>query len=228
MANLAIIPARGGSKRILRKNIKCFIDKPIIYYSISAAKQSNLFDEIMVSTDDDEIANLSLDYGASVPFRRSPKNSDDHATITEVANEVLKFYAHQNKYFDNFCVIYPTAPLIKISNILKAYNLLIEKKFSMVHPIVKYSYPIQRCLKYDDGKIKMLWKKYLKVRSQDVESIYHDAGQFFWAKSKEFIDKDGLFSDNNGAIVLSNLEVQDIDSIEDWKIAEIKYNLLFP
>ncbi len=222
MSNIAIIPARGGSKRIPRKNIKEFLGKPIIAYSIQAALESNLFEEVMVSTDNEEIAKVAKKYGASVPFMRSKKNADDYATLADVIDEVIGQYRSEGKSFDYGCCILPTTPLIQTPKIKEAYQLLCEKSFDTIKPIVPFSYPIQRALRYREGIVEMLNPEYAKSRSQDLEQAYHDAGQFYWFK---FLS--GLRGNRKGAIVIPEIEVQDIDVQEDWEIAELKFKLLY-
>ena len=227
MKLLAIIPARGGSKRIPRKNIKDFLGKPIISYSIQAALDSELFDEVMVSTDDEEIAKIAIQYGASVPFMRSEKNSDDHATTSEVLVEVLEQYKFNNKHFDFACCIYPTAPLINPLKIKEAFDVMRIKNFDSVFPVTSFSYPILRSLKMTDGKVEMNWPEYLNSRSQDISPAFHDSGQFYWININNFLQTKNILSDNCGAIELSDLEVQDIDNETDWKLAELKHSLLY-
>jgi N-acylneuraminate cytidylyltransferase len=226
MTSLAIIPARGGSKRIPRKNIKNFLGKPIITYSIEAAIKSNLFDEIMVSTDDKEIAKIALKYGAKVPFFRTDKNSDDYAVLAEVIEEVVKEYAKLNKEFDTVCCILPTAPFVSVHKIKKAYNMLIESNFNSVFPVLEFSFPIQRSLQFNTDKIEMVWSDYLNSRSQDLEPRYHDSGQFYWLQTMSFLKNKKLFTNNSGALIISQLEAQDIDTKTDWKLAEIKYKFM--
>ncbi len=227
MGNIAIIPARGGSKRIPRKNIKGFLGKPIIAYSIEAAIASDLFDEVMVSTDDAEIAEIAVKYGAKVPFMRSPINSDDFAGTAEVLVEVLNDYSKKNTLFEYACCIYPTAPLIKVKNIIDGLDLLLRNKFTSVFPVCAFSYPILRGLNRDNsGKTKMLWPANINKRSQDLELAYHDAGQFYWIDNSLFLKESKLFSSNSGTIVLNQTEVQDIDNENDWEISELKYKLL--
>ncbi len=222
MSNIAIIPARGGSKRIPKKNIKSFLGKPIIYYSIEEAKKTELFDEIMVSTDDEEIANYSIKCGAKVPFLRSIENSNDYASTAFVINEVLECYKNiQKKAFVNFCCIYATAPLLKSHDIVLGYNKLLNENLNSVLPVVKYSYPIWRGLKFENELTHMIWPENLNKRSQDLLDTYHDAGQWYWAKILEF--DNSLFTEKTGAIILNENQVQDIDSMTDWEIAEIKY-----
>jgi pseudaminic acid cytidylyltransferase len=218
---LAIIPARGGSKRIPRKNIKIFLGKPIIAYSIEAALKSKLFDEVMVSTDDKKIAQAAEKYGAKVPFMRSKKNSGDYATLSNVIVEVSRKYSDLGKKFDIICCILPTAPLIKIKNLKRGLKLLRNKKFNSVRPIVKFSYPIQRAFKKNGNDVKMFYSKYENTRSQDFEPAYHDAGQFYWIISASKFKKN-----KRGAFVIPEMENQDIDNLDDWTFAELKYKLM--
>lgn len=226
MKKLAIIPARGDSKRIPRKNIKDFNGKPIISYSIDTALKSELFDEVMVTTDNHEIAEIARNFGASIPFMRSAKNADDHATTSDVIIEVLNNYLKEGRSFDLVCCIYPTAPLLSIEKIKESFELIQEKKYDSVFPVVPFPFPIQRAVKKDDnGKMSMFQPEHKNTRSQDLEPAYHDAGQFytFWAKT--FLEKKEIWTDNTGLIALNELEVQDIDNIYDWKLAELKYQL---
>jgi len=224
MGNLAIIPARGGSKRIPRKNIQNFLGKPIIAYSIEAALQSGLFDEVMVSTDDKEIAEIAIQYGAKVPFFRSAKNSDDFATTLDVLKEVELCYKNElNQTFDFICCIYPTAPLVCIEKIMEGFNLLIDKNLDVVYPIVAFSYPLLRAVEIEDGITKMVWKQYVNSRSQDLKTYYHDAGQWYWYNPSGISDT--LFTDKTASIILGEDEIQDIDTATDWKLAEMKYKL---
>lgn len=214
-----------GSKRIPRKNIKNFLGKPIIAYSIAAALQSGLFDEVMVSTDDEEIADVSKRYGAHVPFYRSAATADDFATTVSVLAEVLNNYLKLGETFDYGCCLYPTAPLINTAKLKEAFDLLIDKNYDTVFPVLKFSYPIWRSLKLADGKIQLNWPEYLNCRSQDLTPAYHDAGQFYLFNIKSFRQNKVLFSNNSGAIELAETEVQDIDTLLDWQLAELKYQL---
>jgi len=227
MRNLAIIPARGGSKRIPQKNIKAFLGKPIISYSIESALKSKLFDEVMVSTDDTQVAGIAKQYGASVPFMRSEKTADDYANVADVIIEVFDNYKKTGEEFDNFCVLFATAPFITKERLKEGFDLLQEKKFDSVLPVLKYSYPIQRALKIEDDKLSMIHPENYVKRSQDLMPTYHDSGQFYWMSTKEFYLQKTLFSKNAGAIILSEMEVQDIDTIEDWEVAEMKYRIKF-
>lgn len=226
MANLAIIPARGGSKRIPKKNIKPFLGKPIIAYSIESALKSNLFDEVMVSTDDEEIAKIALEYGAKIPFLRSQNNANDYAVLANVVEEVVVNYSKKNKEFESICCILPTAPFVTAKKIEEAYTTLIDNSFDCVFPVLEFSFPIQRSLKIEDSKVAMVWSEHLNTRSQDLEPIYHDSGQFYWIKTDVFLKEKKLLTKNTGARIISQLEAQDIDTETDWKLAELKYNLM--
>lgn len=225
--NLCIIPARGGSKRIPRKNIKDFLGKPIIAYSIDAAIKSNLFDEIMVSTDDPEIANVALKYGAKVPFMRSGENANDFATLADVLIEVVNQYKEIGKSFDNICCILPTAPLTSANRMKEAFIKLVDEDLESVLPVVEFSYPILRALEFDDiARLKMIWPEYLRTRSQDLKPAYHDSGSFYWVNTYALFAQKTLFCKDGSAIVLPETEVQDIDNENDWKLAELKYKLV--
>lgn len=226
--NLCIIPARGGSKRIPKKNIREFLGKPIIAYSIEAALSSALFDEVMVSTDSEEIASIAMHYGASVPFFRSSKNADDHASTIDVLIEVLEDHSSMGKTFHQACCIYPTAPLIELDKLKSGIELLNEGEHDVVFPVVRSSYPIWRSLKRDNvsNKFKMIWAENQQVRSQDLEDVFHDAGQWYWFKTDKLMEKKSLFTDNTSCIILDETEVQDIDTLSDWKMAELKYKML--
>lgn len=226
MKNIAIIPARGGSKRIPRKNIKNFLGKPIIAYSLEAAKQSGVFDEIMVSTDDIEIADIAKRYGANVPFFRTPEASNDTATTADMLLEVLNEYKRLGQEFDYACCIYPCAPFINPAKLKEGLALIKEKNADNAIPVTKYSYPIQRALKIDDNKLLMILPENINARSQDLESSYHDIGQYYWFNIKSFLVNPVLFSQKTVPIITPESEVQDIDTEEDWKIAEIKYKIL--
>ena len=227
MKNIAIIPARGGSKRIPKKNIKDFLGKPIIAYSIQAALDSGLFDEVMVSTDDDEIAEVARQYNASVPFLRSEAASNDFASTTDVLIEVLSCYKKMGHRFDYTCCIYPTAVFVTAEKLQKAFNLLIQKEYSSVFPIIPFSYPIWRSLKIDNQILSMNFPKYENSRSQDLPVAYHDAGQFYFSKTEVILNKESTLNGNSFGIVIDELEGQDIDNLTDWAIAEMKYKIVF-
>jgi len=225
--SLAIIPARGGSKRIPRKNIRPFNGRPIIAYSIEAATACSCFEQIMVSTDDAEIADVARAAGASVPFMRSPEKSNDFAHIADVCFEVLTQYKSLGKDFDLICCILPTAPFLSAERIKEGYELLIGGGADSVVPVTSFGYPAQRAVKVDEGgKLSMIWPEYYNSRSQDLPPAYHDAGQFYWMREKSFLEQRRFFAKNSLALVLPQMEVQDIDSLEDWQLAEMKYKLL--
>ncbi|MFC4478254.1 pseudaminic acid cytidylyltransferase [Flavobacterium chungangensis] len=223
---LAIITARGGSKRIPRKNIKNFLGSPIIKYSIDAALNAGCFTEVMVSTDDEEIASLAISLGAKVPFIRSSENSNDFATTADVITEVLNMYKEKGEHFDYACCIYPTAPFVTGFKLNEAYKMLIEKNAETVVPIVSFGFPILRSFKLEAGLIKMNWPEYISTRSQDLPPAYHDCGQFYFIQTDLFLKNKKLFSDNSLGYEMPESEVQDIDTEEDWKVAEIKYTFL--
>jgi pseudaminic acid cytidylyltransferase len=223
---IAIITARGGSKRIPRKNIKNFLGSPIIRYSIDAALNAGCFDEVMVSTDDEEIAALAISLGAKVPFMRSSRNSNDFATTAEVITEVLGIYGKNEQYFDYACCIYPTAPFVTSSKLEKAFHMLNDSNADSVIPIVRFDFPILRSFKLEKGIIKMNWPEYMNSRSQDLETAYHDSGQFYFLKVKSFKKTKKLFTEHSLGLEIPVSEVQDIDTPEDWKVAEMKYIFL--
>ena len=224
--SLAIIPARGGSKRIPRKNIKIFIDRPIISYSIGAAIKSNCFDEVMVSTEDGEIAKIALDYGAKIPFIRSVDTADDTTMLMDVIIEVISAYEKLGFFFTHVCCILPTAPFIAADLLIKGYSLLQVTGASSVIPVTKFSNPIQRALKICDGKLAMFWPENYSKRSQDLEPAYHDAGMFYWLDIAALKKERKIFMQQSVPLELPESMVQDIDVEEDWKIAELKYKVM--
>lgn len=227
MKKIAIITARGGSKRIPRKNIRDFLGKPIMAYAIEAALASELFSEVMVSTDDDEIAAVGQHYGAVVPFRRSEKNSDDFSITADVLEEVLREYQAREQHFSLGCCLYPTAPFVTAEKLRTAYELLVAQRFDAVFPVVRYAAPIQRALRRDDaGQVSMFYPEHARTRSQDLEPAYYDAGQFYWFKTEALFNNHQIMSERSGVIINTELEVHDIDTEEDWRIAEHQYQYL--
>lgn len=227
MTRIAIIPARSGSKRIPNKNIKSFLGKPIIAYSIQTAIESNLFDEVMVSTDCEEIAKIAKSYGAKVPFYRTKKNASDYASTLEVLNEVIDQYKINGFDYDYGCCLYSTAPFITPNHLKEAYKNLIDKSFDTVFAAVKYGHPIERAFQLNnDNKVQINNPEKEFTRTQDLSPNYHDAGQFYWFKTKSLIKNDSLLNGNVGAIIMDEIEVHDIDSPTDWNIAELKYKIL--
>lgn len=226
MSNIAIITARGGSKRIPKKNIKSFCGKPIIAYSIEAALKSGAYSEVMVSTDSEEIAEIARVYGANVPFMRSEKTSDDYATTRDVLMEVLSEYEKLGKIFDYMTCIYPTAPFITADKLREAMQLIIDSHGSLLIPVVQFSYPPQRAYIIEDNKLHLKWEENRYTRSQDLEPFYHEAGQFYCYNISDYLKASGTISENIIPYILPESEVQDIDTVEDWKIAEMKYHLM--
>jgi len=223
---IAIIPARGRSKRIPRKNIKSFCGKPILAYSIEAALRSELFDEVMVSTDDEEIAAISEQYGASLPFLRSTEMSGDYATTTGVLLEVIEKYHQRGQRFSCICCIYPTAPFVTAEKLNRAFQLLCRSGADALIPVVPFSYPPLRGLIIDNGFLRMKFPENESMRSQDLEPLYHDCGQFYFIQRDALLREKTLFCKNTVPMYLSELEVQDIDNETDWTLAEQKYTFL--
>ncbi|MBE5876148.1 MAG: pseudaminic acid cytidylyltransferase [Lachnospiraceae bacterium] len=226
MKSVAIITARGGSKRIPRKNIKPFLGRPIIEYSIEAALQSGMFNEVMVSTDDEEIAQVARRAGAKVPFMRSDATANDFATTAEVIEEVLHSYERIGKSFEQVCCIYPTAPFVTANAVKTAMMLLEQEKSDAVIPVVRFSFPPQRCVVINDNRLAPKWPENMKLRSQDLEPFYHDCGQFYCLNVKSFQEQKAIWMKDVVPFVQDESCVQDIDTLEDWKIAEMKYRIL--
>lgn len=223
---VAVITARGGSKRIPGKNKKEFLGKPIMVYSIEAALKSGIFSEVMVSTDDEEIADIARKNGAVVPFMRSEKTANDYATTLDVLNEVVDEYEKRGKQFDYLCCIYPTAPFITSEALISAMSSLQENKADAVIPVVKFSFPPQRCMIVEDNKLKAKWPEYTNMRSQDLEPFYHDCGQFYCLNISSLKVQNKIMMDNVIPFFQDDINVQDIDTMEDWEIAEMKYKIL--
>lgn len=226
MKSIAIITARGGSKRIPRKNIKEFCGKPILAYSVEAAIQSGVFDTVMVSTDDREIADIAVKYGAEVPFFRSEKTADDFATTTDVLFEVLDEYEKRGEHYEVGCCIYPTAPFVTGGKLREGMEALTNSGADTLIPVVPFSYPPQRAMVIRDGQLLFHQPEYLVSRSQDLETHYHDAGQFYLFYTESYRKNGNLLLGKILPLVVSELEVQDIDNLADWEIAEMKYRLM--
>lgn len=220
---IAIIPARGGSKRIPRKNIKIFHGKPLIAYSIEVALKSKLFDKVIVSTDDEEIANIAIEYGAEVPFLRPKELSDDYSSTDIVINHALEFFKTQNEEFDFCCTIYATAPLLEKKFLIEGFEKLKNTKAKNAFSSTSMPFPIQRTFRLNkDGRCEMFYPEYYPTRSQDLEEAYQDAGQFYWSNLKVKSDKN-MFGSDSIPIILPRHLVQDIDTLEDWQRAEFMY-----
>lgn len=227
MKPYAIITARGGSKRVPGKNIRDFCGKPIIAYSIEAALESGLFEEVMVSTDSEEIAAIGRNSGASVPFMRSEKTSNDYADTTDVLNEVIEMYGKRGITFEEFCCIYPTAPFITPDKLRESYQLLQDEDVYNVIPMTGFSFPPQRGMRLkDNGFIEPVDPVGINARSQDLPVIYHDCGQFYWMKTEKYLENDNILDNHTKPYFVRESEVQDIDNESDWKMAEIKYRYM--
>ena len=226
MKNVAIITARGGSKRIPRKNIREFCGKPILAYSIEAAISSGMFDTVMVSTDDEEIADIARKYGAEVPFLRSEKTSNDFATTNDVLLEVIEEYEKRGTYFDLGCCIYPTAPFVTGERLKEGLERMIASDADSLIPVVDFGYPPQRGMHIVGGSLEPLYPQYLDSRSQDLEKHYHDAGQFYIFRVENYKRIKKLMLGKVLPLPLTEMEVQDIDNEVDWKLAELKYRLI--
>ena len=225
--NICMIPARGGSKRIPRKNIKAFNGKPIIAYSIEAALESNCFDQVIVSTDDNEIAEVARTYGAKVPFIRPAKLSNDYAGTIPVIKHTIEWLEGHNNTINNVCCLYATAPFIQSHTISKAFQQLLESKADYCFSVTSFAFPIQRSIRItQDDKVDMFYPENFNVRSQDLEESYHDAGQFYWGKAQAFKDELPIFSEAASPYILPRYLVQDIDTTEDWIRAEAMYRVL--
>ena len=224
---IAIIPARGGSKRIPNKNIKSFVSQPIISYSINAAQAADLFDRIIVSTDSREIADMAKIYGAEVPFIRPAKLADDFTGTIPVLLHALNWLSEHDFATDYFCCIYATAPFIQPEHIIEGFNLLKKRNATTAFSVTTFPYPIFRALEIgENGCIEMFWPEHENSRSNDLPEAYQDAGQFYWGNTKRFLTEKKLFSSNSVPIILPRYLVQDIDTPEDWETAEKMYSVL--
>ena len=223
--NVAIIPARGGSKRIPRKNIKQFCGKPMIAWSIEVALESECFERVIVSTDDDEIASVARDFGAEVPFLRPIKLADDQTPTIPVIAHAINYLHNQEVYPKCICCIYATAPFIQKDDLLKAYDIFKTKKWAYVFSATTFPFPIQRAIKrLEIGGIEMFQPEHFETRSQDLEEAYHDAGQFYFGKPEAWLNNEKIFESKSEVVILPKWRVQDIDTYEDWISAEYLFN----
>ena len=222
---LAIIPARSGSKRVPKKNIKDFLGKPLLSYPVEVCIKSGLFSDVMVSTDSIEVANIAKSFGASVPFLRSDEAANDFAPMNLVIKEVLQQYDKLGISFDYVFCIYPAAVTLTKKWLEGALDMLSNSKATSLISVVRFSYPIQRSLKMKESRLSLNFSESFHKRSQDLEPTYHDAGQFYLAKSEHFHKSYRFLTDEALGMELPESEVQDIDTIEDWKIAELKYQM---
>lgn len=227
MSIVAIIPARGGSKRIPKKNIKLFAGYPIISYSIKAAQETDLFDRIIVSTDSEEIAGIARDYGVETPFSRPSELSDDFTGTVPVLLHALNWLDDHGYTSDYFCCIYATAPFVQPAFIRRGFDLLKKKNAGVAFSVTTFPYPISRALKIGKtGRIEMFWPEHENARSNDLPQAYHDAGQFYWGDTEKFLKEKTFFSSDAVPIMIPRYLVQDIDTPEDWETAEKMYSVL--
>lgn len=224
--NLCIIPARGGSKRISRKNIKDFCGKPMIAWSIETALQSECFDEVWVSTDDLEIADIAKKYGAKIPFIRPDTLSDDFATTADVMQHAVEYSSKIGKLANFICCIYATAPFLQIQDLILGLEKIQQNNLDYVFSATNYVFPIQRAIKLNHDRVEMFYPENFTMRSQDLEEAWHDAGQFYWGTHQAWLEKRKIFDAHSSIVSLPHYRVQDIDNIEDWKRAELIKRLL--
>jgi pseudaminic acid cytidylyltransferase len=226
---IAVIPARGGSKRIPGKNIKEFCGKPMIAYSIEAAIRSGLFNQVVVSTDDTHISEIATTHGASSPFERPPELSDDHTpTLPVIRHAIEMIEAQQKAKLELVCCIYATAPFLTAPDLIEGHDCLQRTPLlDFALSVTSYAFPIQRALyvEPEDGTVKMFQPEHANTRSQDLREAYHDAGQFYWGRRDAFINCDNIFAANSAPVILPRSQVQDIDTAEDWDCAEQLYHL---
>lgn len=225
--NIAVIPARGGSKRIPRKNIKDFCGKPMLAWSIEAALKSDCFDQVIVSTDDEEIAAVGRAHGAETPFLRPATLADDHTGTGAVVRHAIQWLVDQNKKPDQVCCIYATAPFVQPEDLEQGLRLLEETGCSHAFTVTTFPFPIQRAIKAtDNGGCTPMFPEHIGKRSQDLEEAFHDAGQFYWARAETWLTGQGVFNPASRMIHLPRYRVQDIDTPEDWDRAELLFKAL--
>ena len=227
MSNLCIIPARGGSKRIPKKNIIDFFGKPMISYAIETALNSKLFDEVMVSTDSSEIAKIAKKFGAKVPFIRSKENATDKSPTIDVLLEVLKYYSSKGEKFNYVCCLYPFTPLITNAILHNTFELIKSNDVSSVFPAVPYSHPVQRGFTINkSGIIDSIDLESLKKRTQSMKKVFHDAGQFYWFRPEILKKTKSIVNSQSKVFEMNQLEVHDVDTLEDLELVKLKYKLL--
>lgn len=226
---LAVIPARGGSKRIPRKNIKSFCGKPVIAWSIEAALQSGCFDQVVVSTDDAEIAEIARQCGAKVPFMRPTELADDHTGTVPVICHAIEWFSERGQVSDQVCCIYATAPFVGAADIRRGLDILTGSGSDYAFAVTKYPFPIQRAIRITDkGRVAMFNPEHFNKRSQDLEEAYHDAGQFYWGQANAWLTGTVVFGPHAAAVQLPRYRVQDIDTAEDWQMAEYLFHAANP
>lgn len=225
--NVAIIPARGGSQRIPHKNSKLFLGKPIIAYALEAAQFSGCFDKIIVSTDDPDIANIARQYGAEVPFMRPANIADDHTPTMAVITHCIEYLASQKIYPTYVCCVYATAVFLRPEDIRQGLDMVHDRSVEFVFSATTFAFPIQRAIALNENdRVTMFDESHALTRSQDLQSAYHDAGQFYWGKTEAFSSQKAIFAPHSRALILPRKRVQDIDTQEDWEFAEALYSVL--
>ena len=227
MKRLAVIPARGGSKRIPRKNLRAFAGRPIIVHSIQAARDTGLFDVVLVSTDDEEIAEVARAHGADVPFLRPRELADDHTGTQAVVKQAIEAVAAWRAMPEQVCCLYATAPFVRAADLAAGLAALDTTGADFAFSVTSFAFPIQRALRLDaDGRVGMMWPEHMATRSQDLEHAWHDAGQFYWGRAEAFLASLPLYSKAAVAVPLPRHRVQDIDTEEDWRRAELMFQVL--
>lgn len=225
--SICVIPARGGSKRIPGKNIKVFHGKPLIAYSIETALASKLFSRVIVSTDDSEIANVAQSYGAEIPFKRPAELSDDHANTFDLLEHSAKWIKEVSPETKWMCCLYATAPFVQVGDLIEGYKKLADhESLEYVYSITEFPFPIQRSVRLNQGLVQPCFPENMLKRSQDLEPIFHDAGQFYWGAVEAFLERRNFFGDRSAGVILPRYRVVDIDTPEDWDVAEIQYEIL--
>ena len=224
---LAIIPARGGSKRIPRKNLRLFAGSPVLTYSVRAAITAGCFDKIIVSTDDDEIAEVARAFGASTPFIRPSELADDHAVLIDVVRHAILWYQDRGEIVTEVCCIFATAPFVTSDTLLMGLDTLHKSGRSFALSVTSFPFPVQRAISLlSDGSINAMYPEFRETRSQDLEPSWHDAGQFCWGTSNAFLDRLPIFSSHTTGVALPRHLVQDLDTLEDWRRAELMYQVM--
>jgi pseudaminic acid cytidylyltransferase len=224
---IAVIPARGGSKRIPRKNIKSFCGKPMIAWSIDAAVKSGCFDQVVVSTDDTEIAEVARQYGAQVPFMRPQTLADDHTGTTAVVAHTIDWFTARGQMPEQVCCLYATAPFVSAADLRRGLSVLIRTGCDYAFAVTSYPFPIQRAIRVTDAnRVEMFNPEHFNTRSQDLEETYHDAGQFYWGRATAWLKGEVIFGPNSAAVQLPRYRVQDIDTAEDWQMAEYLFQAI--
>lgn len=221
---LAVIPARGGSKRIPRKNVRVFCGKPMIAWSIETARQSGCFDEVVVSTDDHEITEVAKQYGASVPFMRPASLADDFTGTAPVVRHATEWFQQRGISPSEVCCVYATSPFLQVDDLRRGLDLLLANNCSYAFSVTSYPFPIQRAIRLtEQGRVEMLHPKHFNTRSQDLEEAWHDAAQFYWGRTEAWVAERVIFSRESVPVILPRHRVQDIDTPEDWSTAEVMF-----